>query len=109
MANENFDQLKVDVGLTQIKECNNEENAKFSEMEKNGEPLPNDIRRLEYVDAKMSPCYGRLQSKTDPEQEKLYVLMRISKDLHFIKVLFQVLLVLGILGFVIALIVGSLG
>ena len=109
MAHDSFDQFKVDVGLTRIKECDKEENAKFFEMEKNGEPLPEDIRRLQYMGEKGIPCYGRLHAAADPYQEKMYVLMRISKDLHFIKVLFQVLLVLGIFGLVIALIVGSLG
>lgn len=101
MANENLDQLKVDVGLVKLEECTSQENSDYSEMKKNGQPLPDDICKT------YNGGYYHLLPKVSEDKEELYLLMRISKDLHFIKVLFQVLLVLGIVGFVIMLIIGN--
>lgn len=94
MANRDFDQLKVDVGLVKLEDCTPQENSDYSEMKKNGQPLPEDICKA-YIDG-----YCRLLPKVPEEKAELYVLMRISKDLHFIKVLFQVLLVLSIIAFI---------
>lgn len=103
MANDNLDQLKVDVGLVKLEECAPQENSDYSEMKKNGQPLPDDICKTYNGD------YCRMLPRVSEDKEELYLLMRISKDLHFLKVLFQVLLVLGILGFVAALIFGQMG
>lgn len=97
MANEHFDQLKVDVGLVKMEECTAKENSDYSEMEKNGHPLPKEVCRTYNGD------YCRLLPKVSEDKEELYLLMRISKDLHFIKVLFQVLLILSIIIFVLSI------
>ena len=77
MEYENFDQLKADVGLAKIEECSQQENFDFAEMEQN----------------------GQLLLKVSSDKEALYVLMRISKDLHFIKVLLVVSLTLAVIVF----------
>lgn len=100
MAKEHFNQLKADVGLVNMLECTTQENSVFAEMEKNGQALPEDVCRAEYNDIHGQPVYYRLLAKAPSDKEELYVLMRISKDLHFIKVLFQVLLVLSIIAIV---------
>lgn len=109
MAKYNLNQLKADVGLLSLKDCSAEENQKFAEVLKNGEALPEDIYPTEIMDAKGNQafCRGTLNTATDNEQ--LFVLMKISKDLHFITVLIQVLLVLGVMGFLAALIFGQMG
>lgn len=108
MAKYSLNQLKADVGLLSLKDCTTEENQRFAEMQKNGEALPDDIYPTENMDAKGNRafCRGTLNATTDNEQ--LFVLMRISKDLHFITVLIQVLLVIGVLGFLAALIFGQM-
>lgn len=109
MAKYSLNQLKADVGLLSLTDCTTEENQRFAEMLKNGEALPEDIYPTENMDAKGNRAFCRGTLNATPDNEQLFVLMRISKDLHFIKVLFQVLLVLGIVGFMITLIVGSMG
>ncbi|MDE6733675.1 MAG: hypothetical protein K2J77_12485 [Oscillospiraceae bacterium] len=109
MAKYNLNQLKADVGLLSLKDCSAEENRKFAEMMKNGESLPDDIYATENMDAKGNRAFCRGTLNATPDNEQLFVLMRISKDLHFITVLIQVLLVLGVLGFVAALIFGQMG
>lgn len=103
MANEYFNQLKVDVGLVKMEECTQQQNSDFAEMEKNGQLLPEDICKASYNNAVGSSRYYRLLPKAPSDKEELYVMMRISKDLHFIKVLFQVLLILSIVSIVILL------
>ncbi len=106
MAGENFNQLRADVGLVDMIECTSQENERFAEMEKNGEELPKDICKAAYDGADGKPRYYNCKPKVQSEKEELYVLMRISKDLHFIKVLFEVLLMLSIISVLLALAVG---
>lgn len=96
MAKYNLNQLKADVGLLSLKECSAEENLKFAEMVKNGQPLPEDIFQAKDKDVNGNLTFFRGTLQVSPDKEELFVLMRISKDLHFIKVLFQVLLILSI-------------
>lgn len=109
MAKYSLNQLKADVGLLSLKDCSTEENQRFAELLKNGEALPEDIYPTENMDAKGNQVFCRGTLNAAPDNEQLFVLMRISKDLHFITVLIQVLLVLGVLGFVAALIFGQMG
>lgn len=109
MAKYSLNQLKADVGLLSLKDCSTEENQKFAELLKNGEALPEDIYPTENMDAKGNRLFCRGTLNAAPDKEQLFVLMRISKDLHFITVLIQVLLVLGVLGFVAMLIFGQMG
>ena len=103
MARENFNQLRADVGLVDMIECTSQENERFAEMEKNGIALPEDICIAAYDGADGKPRYYNCKPKVQSEKEELYVLMRISKDLHFIKVLFQVLLVLSVIALLLAI------
>lgn len=100
MANEHFNQLKADVGLVKMEECASEESRQFAETENNGQPLPNDICKTE------SGEYVRLVPKAPPDKEELYVLMRISKDIRFFKILTIIGLVLGCAAFIINLAAG---
>lgn len=102
MANVNLDQLKVDVGLVKLEECTPQENSEYSEMKKNEQPLPEDICRTS------NGGYCRILPNVPEDKAELYLLMRISKDLHFIKVLFAVLLALGIVGVLVTLLFGQL-
>lgn len=97
MGNESFDQLKADVELINLAECNSEESKQFAETEKNGQPLPNDISRTE------SGQYVRLVPKVSSDKEELYVLMRISKDVRFFKILAIIGIVLACAAVVIGL------
>lgn len=105
VASKHIDELKVDVGLAKLDECTQQENSDFAEMEKSGRPLPEDIRKAAYDNADGQPRYYRLLSKVSSDKEELYLLMRISKDLHFIKVLFEVLLVLSIIIFLLSIVI----
>lgn len=105
MEYENFDQLKADVGLAKIEECDQQENSDFAEMEQNGQPLPEDIRKMVYKGAGGKTRYARLLSKVSSDKEELYVLMRISKDLHFIKILLGVSLTLAIIVFLLSMVI----
>lgn len=105
MEYENFDQLKSDVGLAKIEECNQQENSDFTEMEQNGQPLPEDICKMVYKGAGGQTRYARLLSKVSSDKEALYVLMRISKDLHFIKVLLGVSLTLAVIVFLLSMVI----
>jgi len=105
MSKESFNQLRADVGLIDLIECTQQENEHFAELEKNGGDLPEDICKA-VNDGGGEPCYYHCHSKAKSEKEELYVLMRISKDLHFIKVLFEVLLVLSIIFVLLALAFG---
>ena len=89
MENEHLNQLKADVGLLNMTDCTSEENKHFAEMEKNGNPLPDEINRLE------DGRYVRCVPKVSSDKEELYVLMRISKDVRFFKILTIIGLVLG--------------
>lgn len=99
MANENLEQLKVDVGLIKSVQCTPEESSQFAEMERNGQVLPTDINRFE------SGEYVRLIPKTPSDKEELYVLMRISKDVRFFKILTIIGLVLGCAALIISLVI----
>lgn len=96
MAKYNLNQLKADVGLLRLKDCSAEENLQFAEMIKNGQPLPEDTFQAEQRDVNGNLTFFRGTLQASSDKEELFVLMRISKDLHFIKVLFQVLLILSI-------------
>lgn len=105
MEYENFDQLKADVGLAKIEECSQQENFDFAEMEQNGQLLPEDIRKMVYKGAGGQTCYARLLLKVSSDKEALYVLMRISKYLHFIKVLLVVSLTLAVIVFLLSMVI----
>lgn len=97
MENEHFEQLKVDVGLVKTVQCTPEERSQFAVMERNGQTLPTDINKFE------SGEYVRLVSKAPSDKEELYVLMRISKDIRFFKILTVIGLVLGCAAVIISL------
>lgn len=105
MEYENFEQLKADVGLVKIEECTQQENADLAEMEQNGQPLPDNIRKTANKGSGGQPCYVRLHSKVSSDKEELYVLMRISKDLHFIKILLGITFTLAIVAFLLSMII----
>lgn len=97
MADEHFNQLKVDVGLVNTIDCTTEESKQFAETEKNGNSLPNDIFRTE------NGQYVRLVPKVSSDKEELYVLMRLSKDVRFFKILAIIGIVLACAAVVIGL------
>ena len=104
MEYENFDQLKADVGLAKIEECNQQENSNFAEMEQNGQPLPEDIRKMVYNG---EIRYARLLSNVSSGKEELYVLMKISKDLNLIKIFLGVSLTIAIVAFFLSIAFGE--
>ena len=101
MEYENFDQLKADVGLTEIEECSQQENSEFAEMEKNGQPIPENIRKMVSKGAG-DQRYASITTNVSTDKEKLYVLMKISKDLRIIKILIGVALTLAIVAFLLS-------
>ncbi len=103
MEYENFDQLKADIGLIKIEECSQQENSEFAETEKNGQPLPENIRKLVNNDKGSQPRYARITANISDDKQELYVLMRISKDLRFIKILIGVAATISIIALLLPL------
>ena len=102
MANNYFDQMRMDVGL--LTSCTAEENARYNELLKNGEPLPEGI----FQSADFQGYFYKPNPTVPAGSEQQYTLMRISKDLHFISTLLKVFLVLGILGMIASFIISGL-
>ena len=102
MANTYFNQMRMDVGL--LTSCTAEENARYNELLKNGERLPEGI----FQSADFQGYFYKPNPTVPEGKEMQYTLMRISKDLHFISTLLKVSLVLGIIGVVISSIISSL-
>lgn len=105
MEYENFDQLKADVGLAKIEECTQQENSDFSEMEQNGQPLPDDIRKMVYKSEGGQSRYARMLPKVPSDKEELYVLMRISKDVRFIKILLGISFTLAVVAILLRMLI----
>ena len=87
--------LRIDVGIIGIEGCSRDENKKYTEMLQNGQPLPDDLIKREYSDGTSS--FLHTVTKIPPNEEEKYLLMRIFKDLHFIRMLLQTLLILSII------------
>ena len=106
MANNYFNQMRLDIGL--LIPCTAEENKQFDELLKSGGQLPADIFLSPYGDANGMQAFYKPNPTVPAGGEQQYTLMRISKDLHFIRTLLKVSLVLGIIGVVISSIISSL-
>lgn len=104
MSNITYNQLKVDVGIDSVTDCTPEENQRFEEMLKNNQPLPDGIIRAEYNSSDGSYLFFHTNPQILPEKEELYVMMKIFKDLHFIKNVVLASLVLSIIAAVVFLI-----
>lgn len=102
MANTYFNQMRMDIGL--LTSCTAEENARYNELLKNGEQLPEDI----FQSADFQGYFYKPNPTVPLGKESQYVLMRISKDLHFISTLLKVSLVLGIIGVMISIVMSAL-
>ncbi len=100
MAEPSYRTLRKLNGLIEYQRCNKEEYQRFAEMLKNGEQLPDGVFKSSEDD-----LFYHIIELVPPEKEQMYVLMRISKDLHFISTLMKVMLVLGIIATIVALII----
>lgn len=98
-----YDQLRVATDLEAQVPCTPEENRRYNELLNNGQPLPNGIVQT-YKGENNSSYFAHTQNKMPIEQEQLYILMRISKDVHFIRNVVQAGLILGIIAAAILLI-----
>lgn len=107
MEYEDFDQLKADVGLVKIEECEQRENSEFSEAENNGQPLPENIRKIVSGDKGSQPRYARITPNISTDKEELYVLIRISKDINLIKIFLGALLTIAIVAFFLSIAFGG--
>lgn len=94
-----IEQLKADVGISI--ECSYEKSSKYERMLKNGEQIPSNIERL-------SGNFYR-KDAIPPDQQQLYLMMRISKDLHFIRVVLQVSIILAVIAAVLIPIIMNMG
>ncbi len=87
--------LKIDVGILDVAECSRDENRKYTEMITNGQSIPDNLIKREYDDGTLS--FLRTITRVPPDEEEKYILMKIFKDLHFIRMLIQTLLILSII------------
>lgn len=92
ISNSTLKRLKTDIGIFSLEKCTKKESKEFTELLKSDREnqIPDDIIYNGYE------FYRRIR-KVPSDQEELYILMRISNDLHFIKVPYQVSLILGII------------
>ena len=102
MAGPSYDRLRELTDMIETEPCTEEENRRFAEMLKNGEQLPEWVAKS----AQDDKIFFHIKELIPPEKEQMYVLMRISKDLHFISTLVGVMLTLGIISALAALLFG---
>lgn len=101
MANSTYEQLRLDFGLSKTVRCTPKENQEYNEIIQNGQSLPDNLIMEEVNGNKI--FYKIIPSSSENNDQ--YILMRISRDLHFIKTLSQILLAIGIIFVVILLII----
>lgn len=95
-----YEQLMIDIGLISTEDCTSKENAQYTQMLKNGEQLPEGIYKtdnIDYSSAQRPQVFLKRVSQIPQEKEQTYLLMKIFKDLHFIKVLFQTGVIISII------------
>ena len=104
-------QAKVDIGLLQEIPCTKEDNKKYRDMVKRGEPLPQGIFQYEALDGTaLNEFYSIYDPQlTEKEQQEYIALMQyqelktIRKCVVFFTVLAIIFLVIGIVfGFALA-------
>ncbi|MDE7280560.1 MAG: hypothetical protein K2N36_02320, partial [Ruminiclostridium sp.] len=71
LAQSTISDLKIDVGILGIKGCSRDENKKYTEMLKNGQPLPDDLIKREYDDGSFS--FLHTFTKVPPNEEEKYI------------------------------------
>ncbi|MGN1118802.1 MAG: hypothetical protein ACI4Q4_00490 [Oscillospiraceae bacterium] len=90
MANKNavyeYRRLLREYGFRQKRDCSEEENARFHEMEKNGETIPDNVGR--YLDENEQPTdkFYLIEKDDMTHEERMeYLAMKQCRDSHTIK------------------------
>ncbi len=106
MAKPTYHYLKISTGITSVTYCTKEENQEYAQLLAENKPLPVDI--IQGIGSDSKPFFAHVQTDVPPDKEQNYILMRIFNDLHFIRILFQVLLILAIISVFVILVRNSL-
>lgn len=103
--------LRQQLGIIRWTYFEPSQNRKLTEMLNKGEALPENIIQNKdqngnlLKDANGNYFFHKENRMVPIEDEQNYCIMRISKDLHFIKILFQIGLIFSIIGILILMVI----